>query len=265
MSINVANEPSVGLFATCLVDLMRPSVGFATAKLIKNTGCNVIVPIEQTCCGQPAYNSGDNVGAKAIARKVILAFKNFEYIVVPSGSCASMISNHYPTLFKEDGEWLCRAKDLAKKTFELTNFLADIQNAKDFSAGYDGVVTYHDSCSSLRELQIKDQPRKLLKKIKGLELIEGIESETCCGFGGLFCVKYPEISSHIVDAKISDILSTKADTLLANDLGCLINISGKLKRRGSLIKVRHIAEVLANMTDVPPIGDGFMEKKTSCK
>ncbi len=263
MSDTIASNSSIGLFATCLVDLMRPSIGFATAKLLENAGCRVSVPIAQSCCGQPAYNSGDNVNARAIAKKVIHAFKDFDFVVVPSGSCASMIRNHYPVLFKSDPEWSYLANSMAKKTFELVAFLVDILKTNDLTADYKGVVTYHDSCSSLRELQIHDQPRKLIRKINGTVFKEGIETEACCGFGGLFCVKYPDISGHMVNAKVDDVLATGADTLLANDLGCLINIAGRLNRRGSPVKVRHIAEVLANMTEGPPIG-GCDMKKVRC-
>ena len=255
MSKTVANSLSVGLFASCLVDLMRPSVGFATAKLLEDAGCTVTVPFAQSCCGQPAYNSGDNLNAREIAKNVIKVFKDFDYVVVPSGSCAGMISKHYSELFKSDPEWSHNAKTLAEKTFELTAFLVDVIKINDIASKYNGVVTYHDSCSSLREIQVQNQPRKLLKKINGVIFKEGIETETCCGFGGLFCIKYPDISNHMVDVKVDDILATGADTLLANDLGCLINIAGRLKRRGSEIRVRHISEVLANMIDRPPIGE----------
>ena len=248
------SPPSVGLFATCLVDLTRPSVGFATAKLLQNAGCKVSVPIAQSCCGQPAYNSGDNVAARAMAKKVIRVFKDFDFVIVPSGSCAGMICNHYPKLFKRDPKWTQNAETLAKKTYELLAFLVDVLKLKDVNAEYDGVVTYHDSCSSLREIQVQDQPRKLLKTINGTVFREGAETEACCGFGGLFCIKYSDISGHMVDVKVDDIIATGADTLLANDLGCLINIAGRLKRRGSFVRVRHIAEVLANMTNGPPIG-----------
>jgi L-lactate dehydrogenase complex protein LldE len=254
MSKTIASDTSVGLFATCLVDLMRPSVGFATAQLLENAGCSIEVPIAQSCCGQPSYNTGDSNDARVIAKKVITAFKDYDYVVVPSGSCASMICNHYPELFKSDPEWLCLAKAMAEKTFELIVFLVDILKNKDINADYNGVITYHDSCSSLRELQIHDQPRKLIKKINGTIFKEGLETEACCGFGGLFSVKYPDISGQMVDVKVDDILATGADTLLANDMGCLINIAGRLKRRGSQVQVRHIAEVLANMIDGPPIG-----------
>lgn len=253
MSETPARTVSVGLFATCLVDLTRPSVGFAAAKLLEDAGCVVSVPKAQSCCGQPAYNSGDNADTKAIARKVIKVFEKFDYVVVPSGSCGGMIKHHYIGLFEDDPEMAARARSLAAKTYELVSFLSDVLKADPAGARFDGIVTYHDSCSSLREMKVKDQPRQLLNRVEGLTLKEGKESETCCGFGGLFCVKYPEISGHMVDAKVDDVLATGADTLLAGDLGCLMNMAGRLQRRGSDVRVRHIAEVLADMTDTPPI------------
>ena len=255
MSENTARPISVGLFATCLVDLTRPTVGFAAAKLLEDAGCRVSVPKAQSCCGQPAYNSGDNPDTKAIAVKVIKTFEAFDYVVAPSGSCAGMIRHHYPGLFDNDPEMASRARTLAGKTHELVSFLVDVLKVDGISAAYDGTVTYHDSCSSLREMKIKDQPRMLLRQVNGLSLKESEECETCCGFGGLFCVKYPDISGRMVDTKVDDILSTGADTLLAGDLGCLMNMAGRLQRRGSDVRVRHIAEVLAGMTDGAPVGE----------
>lgn len=248
--------PTVALFATCLVDLMRPSVGFAAVKLLEDADCTVEVPEAQTCCGQPAYNAGDSRDAADIARQVIAVFEPYDHVVVPSGSCAGMISHHYPDLLKDDPSWLPRAEALAAKTHELVSFLTDVCGVKDLDTAYDGVATYHDSCSGLRELGIKAQPRALLDKVKGLSLKEGAAAETCCGFGGLFCVKYPDISERMVDGKVDDILATGADTLLAGDLGCLLNMAGRLKRRGADIRVRHVAEVLAGELDAPAIGDG---------
>ncbi|MFQ5763307.1 MAG: (Fe-S)-binding protein [Rhodospirillales bacterium] len=245
---------SVGLFVTCLVDLTRPTVGFAAVKLLEDAGCSVAVPKVQTCCGQPAYNSGDNRDARAIARNVIKAFEDFDYIVAPSGSCAGMIKLHYPGLFDDDPAMAARARRLAGKTYELISFLTDVLDFDGIEASYDGTATYHDSCSALREMRVKEQPRALLNKINGLILKEGAESETCCGFGGLFCVKYPEISGRMVDGKVDDIIATGADTLLSADLGCLLNMAGRLHRRGAAVRVRHVAEVLAGMTAGPPIG-----------
>jgi len=249
-----SRPPRVGLFVTCLVDLTRPSVGFASVKLLENAGCQVSVPKAQTCCGQPAYNSGDNAAAQAIAAKAIMAFEPFDYVVAPSGSCAGMIKHHFPKLFSEDEAMRTRVQALSAKTYELVSFLTDVLKFDDINAAYDGIATYHDSCSSLREMGVKEQPRVLLAKVDGLELKESGECETCCGFGGLFCVKYPDISGRMVDAKVDDILSTGADTLLAGDLGCLMNLAGRLQRRGETVRVRHIAEVLAGV-DGPAIGD----------
>jgi L-lactate dehydrogenase complex protein LldE len=247
----------VGLFVTCLVDLFRPSVGFAAVKLLEDSGCTVEVPIVQTCCGQPAYNSGDKADAAAIARQVIDAFDLFDYVVVPSGSCGGMIRQHYLGLFAGDPALSQRTQHLAKRTYELVSFLTDILHLERVDARYEGVATYHDSCSGLRELGIKEQPRQLLRSVAGLRLAELPGAEICCGFGGTFCIKYPEISDRMVADKAADIVATGADTLLAGDLGCLLNMAGKLTRLGKDVRVRHVAEVLAGMTEAtPPIGAG---------
>ncbi len=245
----------VGLFVTCLVDLFRPSVGFAAVKLLEDAGCTVEVPRAQTCCGQPAYNSGDQADARAIAAQVIEAFEGFEYVVAPSGSCAGMLRQHYPTLLADDPALAPRARQLAGRSHELVSFLTDVRGVTGATARYDGVVTYHDACSGLRELGIQAQPRQLLAGVAGLTLAELPETEVCCGFGGTFCVKYPEISNRMVGAKAANVALTGADTLLAGDLGCLMNLAGKLKRDGSPVRVRHVAEVLAGMTEAPPIGE----------
>ncbi|KZD12815.1 (Fe-S)-binding protein [Oceanibaculum pacificum] len=248
-------NPRVALFVTCLVDLFRPSVGFAAIKLLEEAGCRVEVPEAQTCCGQPAYNSGDFGDTRDIARNTIQAFEGYDYVVAPSGSCAGMIHEHYPELFKDDAEWGPRAHHLARRTHELMSFLVDVMGMQRVEARYDGTVTYHDSCSGLRELGVKQQPRRLLGSVDGLTLKELPGSEICCGFGGTFCIKYPEISDRMVTDKAEDIARTGADTLLAGDLGCLLNMAGKLKRRGEKVRVRHVAEVLAGMTGDAPIGD----------
>lgn len=251
------HSPSVGLFVTCLVDSWRPSVGFAAIRLLEAAGCRVGVPSVQTCCGQPAYNSGDRGDARAVARGVIRAFADFDYVVVPSGSCAGTITLHYPELFKDDGEWHDRALQLAARTFELTSFLVDVLAAAPAAAGFPAHVAYHDSCSSLRELGVARQPRQLLAAVDGVRLAEVADAESCCGFGGLFCVKYPEISEKMVQAKVDAIVASGADTVLGGDLGCLLNIAGRLSRQGHALCVRHVAEVLAGMTDeTPPIGGG---------
>ena len=247
--------PRVGLFVTCLVDLFRPSVGFAAVKLLEDAGCVVAVPALQTCCGQPAYNSGDKADTKAIARQVVAAFEGFDYVVVPSGSCGGMIKQHYPELFADEPAMYQRVQHLAQRTYELVSFLADVLKLDHVDARYSGVATYHDSCSGLRELGVKAQPRRLLAGVEGLTLKELPGAEVCCGFGGTFCVKYPEISDKMVAEKAADIVATGADTLLAGDMGCLLNMAGKLTRLGQRVRVRHVAEVLADMAEtVPPIG-----------
>ena len=243
----------VGLFATCLVDLFRPSVGFSAVKLLEDAGCTVEVPMAQTCCGQPAFNSGDRADARSLAEQVIAVFEGFDYVVAPSGSCAGMLKAHYPELFAGDARWEPRAKAFTAKVFELVSFLTDVLKVKAVDAAFSGTATYHDSCSGLRELGIQSQPRQLLASVEGLELREMKDSDVCCGFGGTFCVKYSDISNAIVSKKMANIEASGAGLLLAGDMGCLMNMAGKLKREGSAIEVRHVAEVLAGMTDRPPI------------
>ena len=250
-------SPNVALFVTCIVDLFRPTVGFAAVKLLESAGCTVTVPRAQTCCGQPAYNSGDRADAAAIARRTLPEFEPFDYVVAPSGSCAAMIKLHWPVLFGDDPEIAAKAAAVAEKTWELTAFLTEICDMDSVNAAYDGVAAYHDSCSGLRELGIRDQPRKLLGSVAGLTVRDLGAPEECCGFGGMFAVKYSDISGRMVSDKTDDIEATGADTLLAGDLGCLLNMAGRLKRRGSKIRARHVAEVLAGTTgDAPPIGEG---------
>jgi len=245
--------PQVGLFVTCLVDLFRPSVAFAAIKLIEAGGARVEVPRAQTCCGQPTYNCGDRKSAIAIARQVVETFERFDYVVAPSGSCAGMLRLHYPRLLAGDPEFAERAASLAAKSFELTSFLTDVLGLKTVDAAFTGTVTYHDSCSALRELGVSDAPRRLLASVRGLSLVELGESEVCCGFGGAFSVKYPEISTAILDAKLNDIAGTGARTVLSSDLGCLMQIAGRLAREHAPVDARHVAEVLAGMTDEPAI------------
>ena len=238
---------------TCLVDLFRPAVGFATVKLLEDAGCDVVVPMNQTCCGQPAFNSGDRADTRAIAQSVIATYEDFDYIVAPSGSCAGMLKKHYPTLFGDDPIWKKRAEGFAIKVHELTSFLTDVMSVEAVTATHDGSVTYHDSCAGLRELGVHGQPRSLLASVEGLELKEMKDADVCCGFGGTFCVKYSDISNAIVEKKTRNITETEADLLLAGDLGCLMNMAGKLRRQRARTEVRHVAEVLAGMTHSPPI------------
>ncbi len=254
-SMMVRRPMRVALFVTCLVDFFRPTIGFAAVKLIEEAGCTVEVPRAQTCCGQPAYNSGDRGDAKAIALQVLEAFEGYDYVVAPSGSCAGMIRRHYPELFADDPAILQRAQHLAARSWELVSFLVDICGMQAVAARWDRQVTYHDGCSGLRELAVKTQPRRLLASVCGLNLRELPGAEVCCGFGGTFCIKYPDISDKMVSDKEADIAATGAEAVLAGDLGCLLNIAGKLHRRGRRIEVRHVAEVLAGLTEeVPPIG-----------
>jgi L-lactate dehydrogenase complex protein LldE len=243
----------VGLFVTCLVDLIRPSIGFAAVKLMEEARCIVDVPA-QTCCGQPAFNSGDRITTREIAAQVINTFEPFDYVVAPSGSCAGMLKVHYPELFLGDPNWQPRADAFAAKTWELVSFLVEVCGVSRVDARLPVTATYHDSCSGLRELGIHDQPRRLLRTVEGLELAEMRDANVCCGFGGTFCVKYPDISDAIVGKKAANIVASGASLLLAGDLGCLMNMAGKLQREGKGIEVRHVAEVLAGMTQEPAIG-----------
>jgi L-lactate dehydrogenase complex protein LldE len=254
-SVSSPRPRRVALFVTCLVDLFRPSIGFAAIKLLEDAGCTVEVPPLQVCCGQPAYNSGDRASARAIAAQVIDAFEGFEAVIAPSGSCGGMLAHHYPGLFDDDPAMKARAENLAARSHELVSFLVDVLGVKSVAARHDGAVTYHDSCSGLRELGVKDQPRRLLESVQGLRLKEMKTPEVCCGFGGTFCVKYPEISNAMVAEKSADIAQSGADTLLAGDLGCLMNMAGKLQRLGSPVRVRHVAEVLADMAGLAAIGE----------
>ena len=244
---------NVALLVTCLVDSWRPSVGFAAVKLLEESGCRVTVPAGQTCCGQPAYNTGDRADARAIARQVIDDFESFDYVVVPSGSCAGMVRCHYAQLFADDPPLADRARRLADKTWELVSFLTDVCGRETVPGTFRGSVTYHDGCSGLRELGVRDQPRRLLAAMADVTMAEHEEAEVCCGFGGTFCVKYPDISTAMVDAKIASIEKAGVDLVLAGDLGCLLNIAGRLSRRGSKVQVRHVVEILSGMTDGPSI------------
>jgi L-lactate dehydrogenase complex protein LldE len=243
----------VGLFATCLVDLFRPSIGFAAVKLLEEAGCTVRVP-SQTCCGQPAFNSGDRATTRDLALQAMEAFEDCDYVVVPSGSCGGMMAKHFPELFAGEPKLAQRALAFANKTHELISFLYDVLGIRQVTAKFEGSVTYHDSCSGLRELGIANQPRALLTSIQGLNLVEMNEHDVCCGFGGTFAVKYGEISGAIVGKKAANIAESGAAMLLAGDLGCLMNMAGRLSREGKQIEVRHIAEILAGQTNEPAIG-----------
>ncbi len=236
----------VGLFVTCLVDLMRPRIGFASLRLLEAAGCEVVVPMRQTCCGQPAYNSGDRSAARLLAEKVIAEFEDCDHVVAPSGSCAGMIRMHYPDLFADDPAWLERAAALGARTHELSDFLATVARLDKVPGAFAGTVTYHDACSGLRELGVKGQPRALLAKMPGVRLVEMNGAEECCGFGGAFAVKFGDISARLAEKKCDNVRASGADAVVLGDLGCLLNIEGKLRRMGDeKTRVLHIAEVLA--------------------
>jgi L-lactate dehydrogenase complex protein LldE len=240
----------VGLFVTCLVDLVRPRIGFAALKLLQSEGCEVVVSATQTCCGQPAYNSGDRASALALARKTLAELEGCDYVVVPSGSCAGMIRVHYPDLFRDAPGELERVQRVCARTYELTDFLVSVLKVRSVPGAFAGEVTYHDACSGLRELDVKAQPRALLAQVPGLTLKEMDEAETCCGFGGLFAVKFGEISSHIAERKCANIAAAGTQAVVLGDLGCMLNIEGRLRRRGDLkTRVLHVAEVLAGVEE----------------
>ncbi|MDE2182838.1 MAG: (Fe-S)-binding protein [Alphaproteobacteria bacterium] len=251
----MSDRPRVGLFVTCLADLVRPQVGFAAVKLLEEAGCEVIVPERQTCCGQPAWNAGDSGNAAAVARQVIDVFEAFDYLVVPSGSCAGMIRVHYPECLRNDEAYAERAKALAAKTHELVSFLVRVMGVSAVKAKCPAKACYHSSCSSLREMGVKSEPRQLLSSVEGLTLVELSDPEVCCGFGGLFSVKYPQISARMADNKLADASATGATILTGVDLGCLLHLAGRLERQGRTMQVRHAVEILAGMSDEPALGE----------
>ncbi len=239
----------VGLFVTCLVNTMRPRVGFAALKLLEDAGYTVEVPRAQTCCGQPNYNSGDREATRAFARQFADLYRDFNYVVVPSGSCAAMVRVHYPKLFDEGSQERAELEAVAGKTHELVSFLTDVAGVERVDAALAGTVTYHDACSGLRELKIKQQPRRLMQSVAGLDLKEMEDAEVCCGFGGLFCVKYPDVSGEMVRKKTEEIGKTEAGCVATGDVGCLLNIEGAIARQGGTARAYHVAEILAGMTD----------------
>lgn len=253
---HMGEKKTIGLFVTCPVDIYRPSVGFATVTLLEELGYSVEVP-PQTCCGQLTYNNGAAAETRKIAWQLVQSFNGFDYVVLPSGSCTAMITKHYPTLFEGD-ERQSAVTEFCKKVYELTSFLTAMAHEIPSPAKVDlsdKVVTYHDSCSGLRELGIKQQPRDLLKTKANVSVQEMQDTEVCCGFGGTFCVKFPDVSNRMVGDKVKNAAAQHADLLLGGDLSCLLNIAGKAKRDGVALEVRHIAEVLAGQLDEPGIGD----------
>jgi len=238
----------VGLFVTCLVDLVRPNIGFAALKLLEDAGCTVVVPDSQTCCGQPGYNSGARDIAKVLARKVLAEFRDCDYVVAPSGSCSGQMKVHaVEDLFKGEPEE-AEFRALAGKWFELSDFLVNVLKVSAAPRAI-GTITYHDSCSGLRELNIKAQPRMLLSAA-GATINEMAECEKCCGFGGTFSIKLGDISTRMAENKCVNIAASGAKVLVGGDLGCLLNIEGRLRRNGDMqTKVYHFAELIAGMTE----------------
>lgn len=254
----VEKKRRVGFFATCLVDLVRPGVGFAAVRLLEAAGCEVVVPRAQTCCGQPAYNAGAREDAAALARQTVNAFAGVDWVVVPSGSCAAILRNHYPDLLAEDPDMASRTKEFCGKVHELTAFLADVLGAglpERAPAPARRTIAYHDSCAGLRELGIGAAPRRLLEKIPEIAVVEIAENEVCCGFGGMFCMKFPEISERLATDKCRAAEKAGATELAGGDLGCLLHLAGKLRDQGSKLRVRHVAEILAGLDDGPAIGE----------
>ena len=241
----MATVSRVTLFVQCLVDTLRPQVGEAMVAVLERLGIDLDCPADQTCCGQPAFNSGFRREARTATRRFIRIFENAGTIVSPSGSCVHMVRHHYPELFKDEPQWRRRAERIAARTYEFSEFLVDVLKVEDVGAGYAGRVTYHDSCHLLRGIGVKEQPRALLRRVAGLELVEMKNSDYCCGFGGAFAVKYPEISAAMANDKVDHIVNSGADTVVGCDTGCLVNIAGAASRRGLPIKALHIAEVLA--------------------
>jgi L-lactate dehydrogenase complex protein LldE len=236
----------VSLFVTCIVDQLFPKVGMAMAAVLERIGYEVDFPEDQTCCGQPAFNSGYRAEARAVARHFVKVFEGCEHIVVPSGSCTSMVTHHYPELFRKEPEMLGRVESLAGRMWEFSTFLTKVAGVEDVGARFEEVVTFHDSCHALRELGIREAPRRLLAQVRGLELREMLPAEECCGFGGTFAVKFDELSGAMARTKIEAIQRTGAHTVVSLDQSCLMQIQGALAREGSPVRTMHLAEVLAS-------------------
>jgi L-lactate dehydrogenase complex protein LldE len=241
----MGSNKTVTLFIQCLVDAIYPEVAEAMVQIFRRLGIRLTCPTDQTCCGQPAFNSGYRRQAKIAAKHFIEVFEDSQLIVCPSGSCVNMVRHHYLELFKKNASWLRRAQDLASRTFEFSEYLVDVLGIDDLGARFEGKVTYHDSCHLLRGIGVREQPRKLLHHVSGADFIEMHDSDYCCGFGGAFSVKYPDISNAMVTDKVKNIMDSGADAVVGCDMGCLMNIQGKLSRMGSPIQVMHLAQILA--------------------
>jgi len=237
----------VGLFVTCLVDQMWSSIGTSTVDVLRRAGCTVEFDERQTCCGQPAFNTGYRNEARRVAGRLIELCEESqaEAIVSPSGSCTAMV-HHYPSLFADDAEWSARARTVAERTFELSSFLVRVLKTEDVGARFAGRVTWHDACHGLRDLNLHDEPRRLIRRVREVEFVELENADACCGFGGTFSVKYPEISTAILEQKINAIEASGVDAVISGDASCLMQIGGRLSRIGSTVRVMHLAELLAS-------------------
>ncbi len=242
----MAERPKkVQLFHTCLINEVYPEVGMSVVRVLERLGIEVEVPLEQTCCGQPAYNAGFQADARTVARHTISVLQRTEGpIVIPSGSCADMVVHQYEVLFHGDEEWLAKAHSVAQRCHEFSQFLVDVLGMTGIGAHVDAKIAYHPSCHLLRGLGVRDQPKALLRAVEGVELVEFREQEECCGFGGMFSVKNPEISGSMMDRKLAAVEGSAADRLVSCDLGCLMHLAGGLNRRRSSLKTQHLAQVL---------------------
>jgi L-lactate dehydrogenase complex protein LldE len=243
MATPVYGRP-ITLFVQCLVDSLYPEVKDAVEKIFRRLALDVVCPTDQTCCGQPAFNAGYRKEAKAAAARFVDIFGKAETIVCPSGSCVNMVRHHYPLLFENDPKYHAKAISLGSRIFELTEFLVDVLQVADLGAAFSGKVTYHDSCHLLRGLSVHSQPRRLIRNVKGATLVEMKDSDRCCGFGGSFFLKYPDISAAMAADKVHDVIGSGADVVVGCDMGCLMQIQKHLIRLGSGIKALHIAQLL---------------------
>ena len=245
MSTPALPRPRVALFVSCLVNVFRPSVAEAAVALLEQAGCDVSVPLEQSCCGQPGYNAGAIAATRPLAQNLIRCFEGYDHVVAPTGSCAGMIATHYPRMLADDPPWHARALALAAKTHELTHFLHTVMAFMPARQPDAATITYHDSCAGLRELGVRAQPRALLATA-GVPVQEMQGTEVCCGFGGAFCAKLPEISTAMADEKLANAIATEAATVAGGDLGCLLHLAGRASAMGVALEFRHVAEVLAH-------------------
>ena len=234
----------VSLFVTCLADTCFPHVAESVVRLLHRLGCEMDFPPLQTCCGQPAFNSGYHDDAREVARQWITAFEHSDYVVTPSGSCAGMVHHYYEDLFMDEPEWLEKAKHLIERTYEFSQFIVQVLGRTDIGAAFEGKATYHPSCHATRLLGITEEPMLLLQQVKGLTLVDLPHKEDCCGFGGTFAIKMPEMSEAMVTEKAQYVVDTEADILIGSDMGCLMNIGGRLNKEGRPIRIMHLAELL---------------------